>query len=125
MRNTNTTRKIARTEPADSDPILAAIAAHKGAVDSFYALPDDVADGENDAAGEVEWEAFWALFSTAPTTIEGFVALLQYLSEDANSGFPGVSRIRRAIDCWSAKDDRYSSEAEWLRRLAGSIRKAW
>jgi hypothetical protein len=34
----------------------------------------------------VEWEAFWALFAAAPTTLAGVVALLQYLAEDHQGG---------------------------------------
>jgi hypothetical protein len=113
-------------EPAapEVDPILRAIAAHRAADAARDALPDDVGVADYDAAGEVEWNAFWALFATAPTTIAGFAALFEYLGGEMDESSPGNSRMRPAIDCWSAQDERYSSEAEWLRMLVSAIRKA-
>ena len=80
------------------DEILAVIERHRAANAAREALPDGVAGAEYDAAGEVEWEAFWALFAAAPTTLAGVVALLQYLAEDDQGGDRSLDSFEPATE---------------------------
>ncbi len=73
--------------PAGADPIFAAIEAHRSANLEFYAalklapgtLSPDVA--LETKFGDAEGEARWALATTAPASLPGLTALLQYLSD--------------------------------------------
>jgi hypothetical protein len=79
---------IPRTD--ELDPIFAVIAEHQAAdlgVIAAFAREDREYDDDEitDAAQERAGDAGYDLFTTAPTTIAGAVALLEYLGTDATA----------------------------------------
>jgi hypothetical protein len=75
---------------ADVDPIRDVIAEHRAAdvgVVAAYAREDRVGDDDEitDAAQERAGDALYDLFTTAPTTVDGAAALLEYLGTDATA----------------------------------------
>jgi hypothetical protein len=74
-------RRVAAT--SDTDPIFAAIEAHRKA-NLEWAIKLEHHDDEHPecvAAGDREGETYSTFWRTLPTTIDGFVALFRYLQE--------------------------------------------
>ena len=68
---------------AADDPIFAAIAEHKAAIEAWVSVEDDEASGE---ALDHERDVFERLFRTVPTTTAGVAALLTYLASPEHPG---------------------------------------
>jgi hypothetical protein len=89
-----------------ADPILAAIERHREAFAAFEAAPSW--GGDCCAEGEANREAAEALASAVPTTMQGTVALLDYLRDferlmpliDWHDGLPDgfEAAVRESID---------------------------
>jgi len=62
-----------------TDPILAAIAAHRSAFAAYVAAEADAPLGTALAEGDCEREALERLAATKPTTIAGAAAAMRYL----------------------------------------------
>jgi hypothetical protein len=76
--------------PAEVDPIFGVIAEHRAAdagVVTAYAREDRTGDDDEitDAAQERAGDVAYDLFTTAPTTVAGAAALLEYLGTDATA----------------------------------------
>jgi len=82
------------------DPIFAVIAEHRAAQEAVYVTfgandLDDDEDPNKAMALERATAAEWPLFTTAPTTVAGAAALLQYVGSDAHETWQNEVRGSR------------------------------
>ncbi len=109
------------------DPIFAAIEAHKRA----YALFDaafDAHDGDSpevDETSEHEWDAFWDIFETEPTTAAGLVVLFEYLALPHDGVGTTDSNLHFAFNDWQGGRSAaaHISDSEWMTMISGALRK--
>jgi hypothetical protein len=100
---------IGRAKADEVDPVFTVIAEHRAAfvaVVAAYAREDRVEDDDEitDAAQERAGDAGYDLFTTAPTTVAGAAALLEYLGTAATAYNP-----RRTILDWYGEGRWYGA----------------
>ncbi len=113
-RRRNCARRASHERGGRSD--FAAIEGYRAATALFHADPNDETSGD-------QWDAYWSLLETAPTTVAGFVAMFTCLAEKDENG---QSNLCNAIDYWSGTEPGESQRphsAEWLAMLADAMRK--
>jgi hypothetical protein len=68
--------------PSSNDPIFAAIAVHRAAIDAYHdACHNHAAEDETSELSDVETDALADLLDCRPTTLLGIAALLEHLAQ--------------------------------------------
>jgi hypothetical protein len=117
---------LAVASPSDSDPIFAAIAAHRAAIE-FYTLQLDELDEDTPLQTLTRCDdTLWDVLTVEPTTMAGVVALLEYVGhhEFLNDDALGEDSLENTVlsAAFQAGGELEQAAQNFPPRLAETIR---